>query len=365
MTGKASAYLFVGDDEFARSNAARQLVRTLVPETEQAFGLEIIEGKADTVDDAVRQVKVCRDGLLTAGFLLSAGKLVWWRDVTFLADGQIARSEAVKEQLKQLAEVIEALTPDGNRLLMTADAVDRRSALHKAFKDRHQIREFVLPEKAREVEQYARTTVQAAFRDRGLRCSGGALQAFVQRVGNDARQITAEAEKLDLYLGARREVTEDDIQAVVSAAASAGLWDFLDALAERQAAKALSALRDLLASKESAVGIVTMVASRLRDVALYREALDQGWLRLRPGVREEAVWGELPTQTDEAFAAMKRDPRTAHPFVMVKTCRQAAKFTLAQIRHAQQVVAETHEQLVSSSLPERYLLELMLVRIWG
>ena len=364
MTGPASAYLLVGDDEFPRTNAARALVRKLVPESDQAFGLEIVEGKGDTVDEAARQTKACRDALLTAGFLMTSGKLVWWRDVSFLTDGVVMKNEAVKEALKQLAELVQALPPDGNSLLLTATGIDRRSALFKAFKERHQVQEFHLPEKSHEVEQYVRANAASVLRERGLRASGTVLHAFGQRAGTDARVIAAEAEKLDLYLGARRDVTEADVQAVVCAAASAGLWDLLDAVAERELVKALKALRDMLANKESGVGIVTMLASRLRELALYREALDHGWVRLRSGGRDEAVWGVLPPETEALFASgLKRDPRSAHPFVMMKLCKNASRASAAQLRQAQRIVAETHEKLVSSGLSERYLLEMMLLRI--
>lgn len=364
MTGKATAHLLVGEDEFPRTKAAQELVRALVPESEQTFGLEIIEGRGDTVDEAIGRTKACRDALLTAGFLMAGGKLVWWRDVSFLAEGQTARSEAVKEQLRLLAEAVQKLPPDGNSLLITTGAIDRRSVLFKALKERNNIREFNLPEKAREAEQHVRMTAQAAFRARGLRATDSVLQVFVQRSGPDARLIDSEAEKLDIYLGRRRDVTEDDVQDMVCASASAGLWLFLDALSERQTVRALAALRDMLSNKESPVGIVTMVASRLRDMSLYREALDRGWVRLRSGSRDEAQWGALPPEVDLALSTgFKRDPRSAHPFVMLKLCRQASKFSLAQLRSAQQIAAETHERLVSSSLSERLLLELMILRM--
>lgn len=365
MTGSASAYLLAGDDEFPRSNAARQLIGKLVPEPDQAFGLEIIEGKADTAEDVIGRIKACRDAILTAGFLMTGGKLVWWRDVSFLAEGLVTRNEEVKSQLKQLAEVIQSLPRDGNSLLVTASAIDRRSSFFKAFKEHHHVQEFTLPEKSREVEQYVRTVSQTALREHGLRAPDSVLQAFVLRAGADARQIAGEAEKLDLFLGARREVTEDDVRAVVCAAASAGMWEFLDAVSERQAGAALAALRDMLANKESAVHIVIMAASRLRDIALYREAMDRGWVKFRSGgSRDEAVWSALPPEVELALTTgLKRDPRSAHPFVMVKLCRQASRFSASHIGQAQRVVSETHEKLVSSRLPERYLLDMMVIRI--
>jgi DNA polymerase-3 subunit delta len=365
MTGKASAYLLVGDDEYPRSKAARELIDKMVPGPEQAFGLEIIEGKADGVDDAIRRIKACRDAILTAGFLMTGGKWVWWRDVSFLAEGPAMRSEEVKAQLKQLAGVIQSLPGDGNSLLITASGIDRRSSLFKVFKEHHHIREFTLPEKSREIEQYVRTVAHAALSERGLKASDSVLLAFLQRAGADARQISGEAEKLDLYVGARREVTEEDVQAVVCASSSAGMWAFLDALSERQAGKALAALRDMLTNKESPVGIVVMAASRLRDIALYREAMDRGWVRFRSGGgRDEAAWGGLRPEVELALSTgLKRDPRLAHPFVMVKLCRQASRFSAAHIHQAQRVAAETHEKLVSCSLPERYLLDLMVIRI--
>jgi DNA polymerase-3 subunit delta len=302
---------------------------------------------------------------MTAGFLMTGGKLVWWRDVAFLGEGLVTRSEDVKAQLKQLVELIQSLPVDGNSLLVTAPGADRRSAFFKVFKDHHHVQEFALPEKSRDVEQYARTVAQTALREHGLRTPDPVLQAFIQRAGADARQVAGEAEKLDLYLGARRDVTEEDVRAVVCATASAGMWAFLDALSERQAGKALAALHDMLANKESPVGIVVMTASRLRDIALYREAMDRGWVRFRSGGgRDDAAWIALQPEVELALSTgLKRDPRSAHPFVMVKLCRQASKFSAVHIRQAQRVAAETHERLVSCSLSERFLLDLMIIRI--
>jgi DNA polymerase-3 subunit delta len=361
MTNRKQAYLFMGDDEYPLTTAARELVNQLVPAGEQAFGLEIIEGRSDSEDEAVAIIKRCHEALVTPGFLMVRGKLVWWRSVTFLGDVKLSANEAVKAAMKELTGALEAGRAGDATLLMTAPKLDKRSALYKLFSSRFEIREFMLPEKAYQVEQMAREKIPRALKDRGITADADALELMQARVGADSRLIEMEAEKLALFLGERRRATRQDVQAVVSATPTSAMWDLQDAVGERNLKEALEIVGEFLAGKENPIGMVISLMNRMRDLMLYREALDQGWLRI--GGRQ-AEWGGMPEESEALLAAVfKRDPRSIHPFVVGKMAGQARLYTAAELRRNQRLLMEAHESLVSSRVSGQTVLELTLVRL--
>lgn len=361
MSKRTQAYLFVGDDEFPLATAARELVNQLVPPAEQAFGLEIIEGRSDSEDESVAMIKRCHEALVTPGFLMARGKLIWWRSVTFLGDARLAALESVKDAMKTLAESLAEGRAGDATLLMTAPKMDKRSALYKLFASRFEVREFLVPEKAYQVEKMARDRIPAVLKAKGITVDSPALELMLARVGADARLIEMEAEKLSLYLGERRRATREDVEAIVSATSNAVMWDLQDAIGDRDLVKALALVTEFLAGKENPIGIMIFMIGRVRDLMVYREGLDQGWIRT--GGRE-AGWGGMPQEAEAVLTAvLKRDPRTIHSYQVGKLADQARRYSAGELRRNQKLLMEAHEELVSSRVPPQTVLELTLIRM--
>ncbi len=377
MSNRRQAYLFVGDDEYPLNLAARQLVNSLVPVANQAFGLEVIEGRADSIDDAIEVTKRCHEALVTPGFLMAGDKVIWWRGVSFLdsptdkdeavaekSKGSMDDNERVKDALKELVSALQSGQAGTTTLLVTASKVDKRSAFYKLFSSRFEVKEFMLPDKAYLVEKVGREKITTTFSELGVALDPQALELFLARVGADSRQIVMEAEKLSLFLGARRRATIEDVKMVVSTTLNSVMWDLLDAVGERKLPEALEILRDLLAGKENPVGIVASLSSRMRDLLLYREGLDNGWVRIRGGVRETAEWTGVPEEVVEVMTSLlKRPPDTVHPFVVTKMAQQARRYSASALRRNQRLLMDAYESLVSSSVPNQTILELMLIRL--
>jgi DNA polymerase-3 subunit delta len=366
MSGNGTVYLYVGDDEFALGAAAQQLIQKLVPEGERAFGLEVIEGRADNEEGVEAVMKRCLEALMTRGFLSAQGKVVWWRDVNFLADGQVAQAEGVKARVKEFVQVLKESPAGGNVLLITAQKVDKRSSLYKTCSDRFEVREFVVPEKSKEAENYGRATIRQAFAERKLRVSSAVTELFFAKVGSDTRQIINEVEKLALYVHGRPMVTEEDIDAIVSSSSESALWDIQDAVGRKQLSRALQILHRLLDQRESPIAIMTFIVNRLRDLIVYREALDKGWLRLKPGYGGGVVgeWDDLTPEVEDVLTvALKKNPRSMHPYRVGILAQQAQGVTAGALKRNQRLAMAAHESLVSSSVPEGTILELMLTKM--
>lgn len=366
MSSRAIVNLFVGEDEMPLQAAARELVNTLVPQSGQAFGLEIVQTKSESSEEAALALRSCVDALRTPALFAAAGKVVWLRDAKFLGNTVVMKDETVRERGRQLVETLGAVAGMKNVLVITCPDVDRRSALFRFAGEHGTVREFNIPDKAHLLEQHAAERAEVEFRARGLRAGRDIMKEFCGRVGSDSREIASEAEKLSLYLGERREVSLADIEAVVSATAVSAMWDLLDAVGQREFVEAQGVLRDLLANGESPIGITAALAARLRELILYREALDQGWAVASSGYsgRNSTVWKNVPDSVGEVLGmSSKRDPRTVHPFFASRMAGQAKNYTLAQLVCNQRCVVEAHEALVSSPVSPQAVLELLLVRI--
>jgi DNA polymerase III delta subunit len=218
------------------------------------------------------------------------------------------------------------------------------------------------------VDAQARDRIRQALHARGLGASDAVVEAFLQRVGTDARTIASEADKLAAYLGDRAVVRPEDIRAVTSPGREAAAWDLADAMGGKDLAGTLAELRMLLDQREAPLGLMALLASRFRDLALYREALDKGWLTLRPGARggQTAEWKCLPPALENACeSGVVADPRRVHPYRATCLAVQASLYTAAELARIQGIIVETYERLLSGSVPDALAMELLVLRAMG
>lgn len=351
-------YLLYGDDLRVK-DAARRLVDALCPADQQVFGLEEIESSHDTGDQAVATVRRVLLAVDTASFL-GGRKLVWFRAGGFLESGKVLRASAVVPWLEKLTAHIREGLPAGHQLIVTCTGVDRRSAFYKACNDKGQAVAYTLPEKSWEIEKYAGGLVRAALAPAGMQMSADALAAFIDAVGPDARTLRSEVEKLVLYVAGRKEISIEDVRAVTSPSREVEGWDLADRVGARDAPGAMAVLRRLLQQKVEPIVMVGGLESRFRDLSIFRDALDRGWVRYNG---REAAW----SGDSEAAAALaglgEWNPSRMHPFRAGRLAEQARGFSAPEIARASSAITRTREQMAGGFSAGDLLLEMLVLRI--
>lgn len=359
----ASASLIFGEDEFMVSSRARQLVEELVPEAERALGLETVDGRVETVDEAVQALRQSLEAVQTMGFF-GGGKLVWLKDAVFLG-GRAAQSPAVKELLDALLDIVKKGLPEGQKLLITTPKVNKASRLYKSFKAAGETLEFAVSAKSWEAESAAAEHVRQLLPEFGLQMDPGMQEAFLAKVGVDTRAIVNELEKLTLYKAGdpQRPVTAADIACIVCQTKGSDAWDLQDAFGDRDTVKSVKTLRRLLFQKESPIRLISSLVGRTNELLIFREALDRGWLRASGGGRFMKLTWESRPEVEALCGALERDPRKTNPYRAGRLVAQAKQFSLRELRLSRHVFMQTHEKLVSTSLPADTVLELALLRV--
>ena len=356
-TTTASRFLVYGEDEFLVSKKAKAIADDYIPEADRDMALDIIDGRADNVDHAVQIIKRAQEAVATPSFF-SPRKLVWIRQANFLSDTVIGRSENVKTPLGLFVDYIKTTLPEGHAILISAPKADKRYTLFKTFKALGELHAFDVPERGG--ERHAQAQLDSLLRESGLTMARDVRETFLERVGNDTRQMVMEIEKLALYVGDRKAVSRDDVRTMTSSSREALAWDLSDAFGDRNLSSALYVVRMLFAQKESHIRLIAVLEGRIRDLLLYREALDAGWLAPGSGGMK---WAHVPPEVDHLMKnAYTRDPRKTHPYRIKVLAGQAGNFAMIELRRIQRDIAQAHTKLVSSSLPPHLVFELALTR---
>ena len=351
-----------GDDEYQVASAARAVVDALVPEESRVFGLETIDAQADNVEHARQIVGQVIEALQTVS-LFGDERLIWMKDANMLNDSVVGRSAAVKELVNELAALIKDGLQDNVRLLVTSPKVDKRYAFYKACKAAGELKDFVMPEKSHKADDHARGFLSEMLGQTGLKMNGQVRDLFVEKVGTDTRQIANEVEKLAVYVNRKGDVTLEDIETIVSVSRESLSWDFADAIASRDLQRSLTVLRQLMFQGESPMGLIVGLENRFRDLLMLRHAMHQRWLRLSGGKWKKAEW-DLDADMSELLEACEDDPRKIHPFRLSLLAEQAKSFTRREIVQAQKLVFQAHRDLVSNSLPNEMLLEILVLKLF-
>ncbi len=102
----SSVFAVIGSDEGETKRRAKELASELTPEQGADFGVDTIDGTADNAEQAVQRIRQAKEAIQTLPFF-GREKLVWLKNVNFLADTVTGRSAAVQGALEDLKEVLE------------------------------------------------------------------------------------------------------------------------------------------------------------------------------------------------------------------------------------------------------------------
>jgi DNA polymerase-3 subunit delta len=159
--------------------------------------------------------------------------------------------------------------PDVTLVLVAAKPDRRRSPWARLLK------EVPVHDAAPKKGRALRAHVEEELRRRGLRVSPEAVSDLVDEVGQDLRRLMGEVDKLEAFTGGRREITAEDVSAVVGRGLGRPLYLLSDAFSARDAPRTLELVEGLLDEGEEPLRVLSTLHRSLRQVrgaAALREA---------------------------------------------------------------------------------------------
>ncbi len=353
-------HLIVGEDDYLVESAVRKILEAAVPADLRETAVETINGEAGNMEEQLTSLANCLASVQTPPFL-DPIKLTWWRNVTFLPGGARngSPSEDVKKGLEKFArDLAEHPLPSNQVLIVSAPKLLKTSIFAKTFHSFAQVVEFASGGKAKDRVASALMRLPDLAEAEHLTFDPGADQAFISKVGSETRILVSELAKLRTYLGSERDnITIADVAEVVSAGGDEPeFWDVTDAIAQRNSAKLLKTLARFDGEKSWGILLSTVTEKFFRELVVYRDALDNGWLTPYGGWAKSLA----PDIIEDLDAAGIGPGVSRGPWAVKNGTRNAKAFTLNEIRAARFRMLKVRERLVSSTADDSLVTQELL-----
>ncbi len=336
-------YIFHGDDEFGLGEELASL-RGRLAAGDPAMGdlnTTILEGQGLTLGEL-------RHACDTVPFLADRRLVIVHGLLAHLAPRHRNRRSgpvtdevpaANKEFRTQLAAYLPHLPPTTRLIFVEKETLPKAHPILKVAHAEHEqgrahVRLYERP-RDRELPAWIRKRAE----EKGGSLSTEAVRRLSSLLGTDLRSLDLEIDKLLLYADGR-QVTSDDVDALVRRAREADIFDLVDCVGRRETDRALKLLHQMLDDREAPLYLLAMLARQIRILIQLAELQEQGLTQ----------------------AQMARRLKL-HPYVVSKGLAQGRNFNPAQLERAHERVVQSDWSIKTGEASEVLALDLLVVAL--
>ncbi len=275
----------------------------------------------------------------------------------FLAERGNVGSKADDDVIE---EMILASFPEQTFLIFAAASADKRKKIFKAVQKRGRVVECSVRHERRGSaleKSFFEGRVRQALSNVGKTITPSAMQKMYTRSGSDLRQLHSEIDKLIAYLGERREINVEDVDALFNDVHEAEFFDFTNALRSADIAKCLPALHENLKIVSHPLQTLATVANEVRRLMVARELLFTTFRRTwKPAMSYERfvpILAGIRQDTPGAKEKGKFNLLTINDYALYTLLRDSQKFTLEKLIGIMEAILDADVLIKSSRLGAR------------
>ncbi len=245
----ASLYVFVGPYSLI-NEAAKKIYEVLLAQGSilEVYDLRTPEGKRDFF-----QTRGYQEGL----FGIKKVYLIYGAE------------EIKEEKAEEIKQKIERHEKPPFSFFLLSESLSEEHPLYKLAKDVGA----VIPFPQRKKEDLLEIELTLTLKEKNCHMGKEVASLFLSLVGEDYHHFRNELEKLLLYVGFGREITEEEVLKVISPLPSATLFLLGDTLLQQGTGKALSLIQNLLDAKIDSLSILLYLYRYFKKMEIFQEFL--------------------------------------------------------------------------------------------
>jgi len=329
-------------DDFDGSEELARLKSQFGDPSARELNTTVLDGRSFNVDDLIQSCEV--PPFLADRRLVIVRRLLARFQSKNDREGKGQGASAKREQTPAKASLAEQLcavlerVPEFTDLVFVEDAViTAGNPVYKVIqKAGGKIVQRARPLKGQELAEWVRQRV----RKKDGKIAAAAAEELAAYAGEDLRALDSDLEKLLVY-AAGREVTVDDVRALVSDSREANIFAFVDAVGEGNTRMALKVLHDLLYDGAAPGYLLTMITRQYRMLVQVSD--------LGPSSSPDDVASRLQM----------------HRFVAQKVLQQARRFSMERLERAYRKLVATDLAMKTSALDPAAALDLLVMDLAG
>jgi DNA polymerase-3 subunit delta len=242
--GLEPVYVLHSEHPVLVERAIAEIRDAAVPAPARAFNYDVVEGSIRTPASGQRIRALCETLPMMA-----QRRMVFVRDLSALP----------ADEAEPLIDYFAKPNPS-TVLVAVASKLDKRLKLFAVASKKGYVHVLEAP---RQLAPWVRAEAQA----HGVKIDGAAITRLVDTVGSDLSRLALTVEQLGLYAHGRA-VTSDDVDDLIADTRERSVFELTDAIGAADRVRSLAAVASLCDQRESAVGVVVMLARYVRQLAL-------------------------------------------------------------------------------------------------
>jgi len=313
-----------------------------------------------------------------------------------------------------LERTIETGFPKGNHLIITTDRVDKRRKLFQSIRNSGMIIDCSVPKGGRMADRAAQEAVlkgrmKEILTEGGKRMDKAAYTALNEMTGFDLRTFSSNLEKLVNYVGSRKEITINDVQAVLKRTKKDPVYEFTNAVTDKNIEKAFFYMDSLLSGGDidHPLQLLAAVLKQFRHLLLIKDFVESSYgsdwhagdsfghfkTRVMPAIQafdkgllnQLEDWenrvsdhGKMKPKEEKATHAEKKKSKKGkwitdlvivknpnNPYPVYQMLKKSERFTKQELLAVLNHLSEADLRLKSTGQNPKMVLEDMIFRICG
>lgn len=276
MSTKPFAFI-CGDDDYLVSERGREWFAEATKGLSDDLSKEVVDGRAGNIAEVEDALNRFTSAVQTLS-LFGERKVVWLKDVNFMADSVTGRAQGTLDLLENLRAALEGIDPDTVGVLITAQPVDKRRSFYKWCQ---KTADFTLLAGDKDAAATCASLIKAECNKAGISMSRDAVQLLIGKVNGNTRLIVEETRKLCTFaVGSDALINEQLVNSLVPNFGDGDFFEAADAFFSLRLDWTLEALRRHFFTNSESRPLLGSLQSRNRLLIQLRVLLDAGAIRL-------------------------------------------------------------------------------------
>ncbi len=318
LTGKIEkCYLLYGVDTYSRRAWEDKIKKKVVDEAAELMNLSVFNDVKTTAGQVIEATE-------TFPFLADK-RFILVKDCGFFSEGKKAESDLLADYIADI--------PETTCIVFSEEKADKRLKLYKAAEKNGKVAVY---DKLKDDD--LAVILEKKLTKNGIKTSKSVCMYMVRNCGADLEQLKTESDKLLAYLGDKKTVTIEDIDAVCAKNAETKVFDMIDAMIAGNKKKAIEIYRNMLLYNEQPVGILYLISRQFRIIIKCKNLNENGY--------------------SDADIAKKLG---LHPFAAKGAVRQSRGFSYEDLEKALNKCIETDYMIKSGRVDDEVAVEMLIL----
>jgi len=325
-----SVYLLYGQELFFARQIESAIIDTLLSPDEREMNLTIFS-KDPPLPELVNRIE-------TVPFLGAKNVIILRNTLLFRSNRKQSDEPETEMDEECLLAIMENMPAYSCVIFITGEKVDKRRRLFKII-EKNGVALELQPLKLKDAKSWIdlKLTENKKILDREAQ---EYLLAFLSLMPQISLELlNNEMDKLCLFTQAKTTITRSDLTTILSSVPEISIFTMVEAVSQKQVAKALALLREQFAAGEHPLKVVSLLARQVRLLWQIKELTAE----------------DLNSRTIAENLGM-------HPFVVEKLTKQSKHFTIKQLKDALNELALA-DRLIKSSRGGEATIEPIIIQL--